>query len=66
LNVSALSLLGDALRLSLTSSRIQYGTFFGQSTFAKHALVVENSVVKVPAGTDLVQLAPLGCGLQTG
>jgi hypothetical protein len=43
-----------------------YGTFFGQSAFAKHALVVEQSVVKVPDGTDLVTLAPLGCGLQTG
>ncbi|KAK4703332.1 aryl-alcohol dehydrogenase, partial [Phenoliferia sp. Uapishka_3] len=43
-----------------------YGTFFGQSSFAKHALVVETSVVRVPSGTDLVMLAPLGCGLQTG
>ncbi|KAL8290412.1 hypothetical protein RQP46_002670 [Phenoliferia psychrophenolica] len=43
-----------------------FGAFFGQSAFAKHALVVENSIVKVPAGTDLVMLAPLGCGLQTG
>lgn len=44
----------------------QHGAFFGQSAFAKHAVVVENSVVKVPAGTDLVTLSPLGCGLQTG
>ncbi|GAA5987996.1 hypothetical protein JCM11641_005975 [Rhodosporidiobolus odoratus] len=41
-------------------------TFFGQSTLARHALVVESSCVKVPAGTDLVSLAPLGCGLQSG
>ncbi|ORY75306.1 S-glutathione dehydrogenase [Leucosporidium creatinivorum] len=56
---------GKASGKSSTGEEV-YGTFFGQSTFAKHALVVENSVVKVPAGTDLVQLAPLGCGLQTG
>ncbi|GAA5851546.1 hypothetical protein JCM8547_001129 [Rhodosporidiobolus lusitaniae] len=42
------------------------GTFFGQSTLARHALVVETSCVKVPPETDLVTLAPLGCGLQTG
>lgn len=33
---------------------------------AKHALVVESSVTPVPASTDLLQLAPLGCGIQTG
>ncbi|GAA6006340.1 hypothetical protein JCM11491_004920 [Sporobolomyces phaffii] len=43
-----------------------FGCFFGQSAFAQHAVVVENSVVKVPPGTDLVALSPLGCGLQTG
>ncbi|BGP40671.1 hypothetical protein JCM10450v2_004666 [Rhodotorula kratochvilovae] len=43
-----------------------YGSFFGQSAFARHALVSESSVVKVPSGTDLVQLAPLGCGSQSG
>ncbi|GAA6061594.1 hypothetical protein JCM10212_000902 [Sporobolomyces blumeae] len=43
-----------------------FGAFFGQSAFAQHAVVVEASVVKVPESTDLVSLAPLGCGLQTG
>lgn len=42
------------------------GTFFGQSSFARHALVVESSCVVVPSTTDLVNLAPLGCGLQSG
>lgn len=28
--------------------------------------MLESSVVKVPSGTDLTMLAPLGCGLQTG
>ncbi|GAA5931815.1 NAD(P)-dependent alcohol dehydrogenase [Sporobolomyces koalae] len=43
-----------------------YGAFFGQSSFAQMAIVGENSVVKVPSDTDLIALAPLGCGLQTG
>ncbi|BGP37660.1 bleomycin hydrolase [Rhodotorula kratochvilovae] len=43
-----------------------YGAFFGQSGFAKHAVVVENSVVKVADDADLTTLAPIGCGFQTG
>jgi aryl-alcohol dehydrogenase len=40
--------------------------FFGQSSFAGHAVVDRRSLVKLPAGTDLRQVAPLGCGIQTG
>ncbi|MGW0570254.1 NAD(P)-dependent alcohol dehydrogenase [Streptomyces tauricus] len=40
--------------------------FFGQSSFATYANVVENSVIKVDAEAPLATLAPLGCGLQTG
>lgn len=43
--------------------------FFGQSSFARHAVVDERSILPLPASTtdaELVQLAPLGCGLQTG
>lgn len=42
------------------------GHFFGQSSFASHALVTERNLVKVPRDLDLALLAPLGCGLQTG
>lgn len=42
------------------------GNFFGQSSFASHALTYERNVVKLPAGSDLSLLAPLGCGIQTG
>jgi aryl-alcohol dehydrogenase len=42
------------------------GHFFGQSSFAAHALADERSVVKVSADADLSVLAPLGCGVQTG
>ncbi|SEC84933.1 NAD(P)-dependent alcohol dehydrogenase [Rhodococcus koreensis] len=42
------------------------GHFFGQSSFARHAIVDERSVIKVAADAPLDVLAPLGCGVQTG
>lgn len=54
----ALSLASDGTPLN--------GNFFGQSSFARHAIVHRSSLVKVPAETDLELFAPLGCGLQTG
>ena len=41
-------------------------TFFGQSSFATHANVAQRSVVVVDPDLDLRDLAPLGCGIQTG
>lgn len=41
--------------------------FFGQSSFAAHALAHERNVVKIDAkGLSLELLGPLGCGFQTG
>jgi aryl-alcohol dehydrogenase len=40
--------------------------FFGQSSFATYANVVEESVVRVPKDVPLEHLAPLGCGFNTG
>lgn len=41
--------------------------FFGQSSFASHAITLERNVVKVDAaGLELAHLGPLACGLQTG
>lgn len=45
------------------------GNFFGQSSFATHAIAHQRNVVKVPdsmADLPLDRLAPLGCGLMTG
>ncbi|PKN65205.1 MAG: alcohol dehydrogenase [Deltaproteobacteria bacterium HGW-Deltaproteobacteria-15] len=42
------------------------GHFFGQSSFATHALATERNLVKVAADLPLEVLAPLGCGVQTG
>lgn len=40
--------------------------FFGQSSFAYHAVVDENNTVKVPKDVDIRLLGPLGCGIMTG
>lgn len=40
--------------------------FFGQSSFATHAVINQNSAVKVDKEIDLSLIAPLGCGIQTG
>lgn len=43
-----------------------YGSYFGQSSFASHALAYESNVVVVGEGIDPRVAAPLGCGVQTG
>lgn len=43
-----------------------FSSFFGQSSFARHALVHRSCAVPVPPATDLALYAPLGCGMQTG
>ena len=43
-----------------------HGHFFGQSSFATHALATGRNMVMVDKGLPLALLAPLGCGLQTG
>ncbi|WP_051203112.1 NAD(P)-dependent alcohol dehydrogenase [Desulfovibrio aminophilus] len=42
------------------------GHFFGQSSFATHALASVRNAVVVPRDLPLELLAPLGCGFQTG
>ncbi|WAZ26305.1 NAD(P)-dependent alcohol dehydrogenase [Streptomyces cinnabarinus] len=51
--------------LSLDGRPLHAG-FFGQSSFATHAVVHERGVVKVPSDLPAVVAAPLGCGAQTG
>ena len=43
-----------------------HGSFFGQSSFATHAIASAKNVVKLPEGTPLELAGPLGCGIQTG
>lgn len=42
------------------------GYFFGQSSFATHAICREIGIVKVPGDAPLELLGPLACGVQTG
>ncbi|MEC3954701.1 NAD(P)-dependent alcohol dehydrogenase [Nocardia sp. CDC153] len=51
--------------LSRDGERVM-GAFFGQSSFATHALVPARCVVVVDESVDLVATAPFGCGVQTG
>ncbi|MBO0729078.1 MAG: NAD(P)-dependent alcohol dehydrogenase [Acidimicrobiaceae bacterium] len=48
------------------SGQVVSGHFLGQSCFATHCIAGERSVVRLPPGTDLRPLGPLGCGFQTG
>lgn len=43
-----------------------FGSFFGQSSFGRHALVGAECCVVVDPAHDLTRLAPFGCGYQTG
>jgi len=43
-----------------------HGNFFGQSSFASHALCHERNIVKVSQQVPLEFLGPLACGVQTG
>lgn len=42
------------------------GAFFGQSSFATHAVAHQRSVVRVSSDLPLHLLGPLACGIQTG
>ncbi|MBX3413900.1 MAG: NAD(P)-dependent alcohol dehydrogenase [Pirellulales bacterium] len=43
-----------------------HGSFFGQSSFATHALAHERNAIRVPRDLPLELLGPLGCGVPTG
>jgi len=43
-----------------------HGHFFGQSSFATHAITRANALVVVPPDTPLELLGPLACGVSTG
>ncbi|WP_067449918.1 NAD(P)-dependent alcohol dehydrogenase [Actinomadura macra] len=43
-----------------------HNRWFGQSSFATHALGTARNVVAVPRDIPLESLGPLGCGVQTG
>ena len=58
--------MDGSLSLATPDGTKVHGNFFGQSSFARHAIVSGHSVVKVPSDTSLGLFSPLGCGVQTG
>jgi aryl-alcohol dehydrogenase len=52
--------------LTDASGNTVFGSYFGQSSFATHALIEARNVVKVPENIPLELTGPLGCGVQTG
>ncbi|WP_030513842.1 NAD(P)-dependent alcohol dehydrogenase [Nocardia sp. NRRL WC-3656] len=52
-------------RITVDGTRVRDG-FFGQSSFAGYALSTADNTIVVPADTDPVVAAALGCGFQTG
>lgn len=68
-NTLVLNYMGFRMDGSTTHHRGEapvYGSFFGQSSLAQHALAYADNCVVVPADLDLALLAPYGCGFQTG
>jgi len=45
---------------------VVHGHFFGQSSFATHAVATSRNVIKLPDGVPFEIAAPFGCGIQTG
>ncbi|WP_121252009.1 NAD(P)-dependent alcohol dehydrogenase [Nocardioides ferulae] len=43
-----------------------FGSFFGQSSFSRHAIASADNCVVVDKDVDLCLAAPYGCGFQTG
>jgi aryl-alcohol dehydrogenase len=52
--------------LSAADGASIHSHFFGQSSFASHALVPQRTAVKLEPGLPLEVMAPLGCGVITG
>jgi aryl-alcohol dehydrogenase len=57
--------LDGSTALSSASGPI-HSHFFGQSSFASHAIVPERTAVKMDKDLPLEKLGPLGCGIVTG
>ncbi|GAA0587869.1 NAD(P)-dependent alcohol dehydrogenase [Actinomadura livida] len=65
LNMLAVPLDGTP-RATTAGGEAVHTRWFGQSSFASHALGTVHNVVPVSRDVPLEQLGPLGCGVQTG
>lgn len=70
LNFMALNIAGvradGSTTLTAADGSTVHGSFFGQSSFATHAIVDARNAVKLPANAPVELVGPLGCGVQTG
>ena len=57
--------MDGSMPISRDGSQV-FGSFFGQSSLAAHALAYADNCVKVDPDLDLTLVAPYGCGFQTG
>jgi aryl-alcohol dehydrogenase len=57
---------GDGSSALTWEGRPIHAHFFGQSSFATHAVANDRNVVRLPEGVPLEVAAPFGCGIQTG
>lgn len=48
------------------AGEVVHSHFFGQSSFATHAIATERNVTKLDPSVPLDVVAPFGCGIQTG
>jgi aryl-alcohol dehydrogenase len=64
-NLSGFAVDGSTPLTTAGGERVA-GRWFGQSSFATHALATERNIVRVADDLPLELLGPLGCGLQTG
>jgi aryl-alcohol dehydrogenase len=64
-NMSGRALDGSTVARDASGAEVS-ARWFGQSSFASHALVAANNLVVVDAELPLEVLGPLGCGVQTG
>ncbi|WP_242908181.1 NAD(P)-dependent alcohol dehydrogenase [Actinomadura terrae] len=65
LNLTGVQLDGTPRAAGLDGAPV-HNRWFGQSSFASHALASARCVVPVPGDLPLELLGPLGCGVQTG
>jgi aryl-alcohol dehydrogenase len=64
-----LNYFGERMDGSVTMRRGDeevHGNWFGQSSFATHAIASVHNAVKLPSDLPIELLGPLGCGFQTG
>lgn len=57
---------GDGTSALSRRGELVHGHFFGQSSFATHAVARERNVIAVDSPIGLDVAAPFGCGIQTG